>query len=161
MMSPYRNLLLNIRLGGGVTNSCAGSYVGPIKYGMSYNTTGDISWGGFESIDDTFRFIPQGYVVISDEVHWDRLNVMTNFMWSYYQIENLIKKSPSSGSIHINFNWTENVNKDVAAYQLACRTDYSDGKGWIQYSDFKITPLLKYGQKVFDDNLFMNNYIEN
>ena len=123
-------------------NSCMGTRInGDFEINKQYYVECLVTWKDFDasSTEGTFSINLQGSQY-TDEKGWAWFanNYVANSLnTACGGLKSLVLGS-TSGSKLVSATFT---NKTCTGYEIGCRTDYSNGKGWIQLSNLKVCPL--------------------
>ena len=124
-------------------NSCMDTLIeGDFEIGKQYHVECLVTWRDFDasSTAGTFRVNLQGAQYTTEKGWgWFASNCVTdplNRLCSGNNLTSLVLGS-TSGSKLLS---TTITNQTCTKYRFGCRTNYSNGKGWIQLSNIKIIP---------------------
>mgnify|MGYP004618650031 CR=1 FL=1 len=141
-------------------NSCMGANITGFTAGKEYYIEMTVIWSGF--VTDTasnFNIRAQGATYDGSSWVWTIGNPMAG---SFPNFKTMVLGADSGKQFY-----RYKFKASYTGYQLGCRTDYSNGKGVITYSDIKVIPADQYvdgsisSGKILSDSIAMDNFIEN
>lgn len=147
-----------------VTNSCMGRYITGFVKGKSYVIDMTVIWSGFKTdVADNFNIVSQGSCYDGTSWSWNYSNPMCNAINNLKGFKDLVLSADSGSKRYVA---TFSITSDCTGLELGCRTNYSNGKGTITYSNIRVVPADNYvdgstsAGKLTDDSIVMDNFIE-
>lgn len=147
-----------------VTNSCMGRYITGFVKGKSYVIDMTVIWSGFKTdVADNFNIGSQGSCYDGTSWSWNYSNPMCNAINNLKGFKDLVLSADSGSKRYVA---TFSITSDCTGLELGCRTNYSNGKGTITYSNIRVVPADNYvdgstsAGKLTDDSIVMDNFIE-
>jgi hypothetical protein len=147
-----------------VTNSCMGQYITGFVKGKSYVIDMTVIWSGFKTdVADNFNIGSQGSCYDGTSWSWNYSNPMCNAINNLKGFKDLVLSADSGSKRYVA---TFSITSDCTGLELGCRTNYSNGKGTITYSNIRVVPADNYvdgstsAGKLTDDSIVMDNFIE-
>lgn len=147
-----------------VTNSCMGRYITGFVKGKSYVIDMTVIWSGFKTdVADNFNIGSQGSCYDGTSWSWNYSNPMCNAINNLKGFKDLVLNADSGSKRYVA---TFSITSDCTGLELGCRTNYSNGKGTITYSNIRVVPADNYvdgstsAGKLTDDSIVMDNFIE-
>ena len=147
-----------------VTNSCMGRYITGFVKGKSYVIDMTVIWSGFKTdVADNFNIGSQGSCYDGTSWSWNYSNPMCNAINNLKGFKDLVLSADSGSKRYVA---TFSITSDCTGLALGCRTNYSNGKGTITYSNIRVVPADNYvdgstsAGKLTDDSIVMDNFIE-
>lgn len=147
-----------------VTNSCMGRYITGFVKGKSYVIDMTVIWSGFKTdVADNFNIYSQGSCYDGTSWSWNYSNPMCNAINNLKGFKDLVLSADSGSKRYVA---TFSITSDCTGLELGCRTNYSNGKGTITYSNIRVVPADNYvdgstsAGKLTDDSIVMDNFIE-
>lgn len=147
-----------------VTNSCMGRYITGFVKGKSYVIDMTVIWSGFKTdVADNFNIGSQGSCYDGTSWSWNYGNPMCNAINNLKGFKDLVLSADSGSKRYVA---TFSITSDCTGLELGCRTNYSNGKGTITYSNIRVVPADNYvdgltsAGKLTDDSIVMDNFIE-
>lgn len=147
-----------------VTNSCMGRYITGFVKGKSYVIDMTVIWSGFKTdVADNFGIASQGSCYDGTSWSWNYSNPMCNAINNLKGFKDLVLSADSGSKRYVA---TFSITSDCTGLELGCRTNYSNGKGTITYSNIRVVPADNYvdgstsAGKLTDDLIVMDNFIE-
>lgn len=141
-------------------NSTMGRNVTGFEAGKEYYIDMTVTWSGFKAdAPSNFGMWAQGATYNGTSWVWTIGNPMTSAIGNFTSL----MLSVDSGSKRFIKKFTASYT----GYQLGCRSDYSNGKGAINYLNIRIIPADKYvngtdsSGRILTDSIAMDNFIEN
>lgn len=145
-------------------NSTIQSNVTGFVKGKTYAVEMVITWKGFKTnVADNFGAWIQGSAYADGAWSWSVANPLANALSLACNIKSLVL-SADSGTKYLYTEFTS--SGDATGYGLGMRFDYSNGTGYIAYSNLKITPIDTFvksngdGGKIYNSKMIMNDFIE-
>lgn len=147
-----------------VNNSCMGRYITGFVKGKSYVIDMTVIWSGFKTdVADNFNIGSQGSCYDGTSWSWNYSNPMCNAINNLKGFKDLVLSADSGSKRYVA---TFSITSDCTGLELGCRTNYSNGKGTITYSNIRVVPADNYvdgstsAGKLTDDSIVMDNFIE-
>lgn len=147
-----------------VENSCMGRYITGFVKGKSYVIDMTVIWSGFKTdVADNFNIGSQGSCYDGTSWSWNYSNPMCNAINNLKVFKDLVLSADSGSKRYVA---TFSITSDCTGLELGCRTNYSNGKGTITYSNIRVVPADNYvdgstsAGKLTDDSIVMDNFIE-
>lgn len=147
-----------------VDNSCMGRYITGFVKGKSYVIDMTVIWSGFKTdVADNFNIGSQGSCYDGTSWSWNYSNTMCNAINNLKGFKDLVLSADSGSKRYVA---TFSITSDCTGLELGCRTNYSNGKGTITYSNIRVVPADNYvdgstsAGKLTDDSIVMDNFIE-
>lgn len=147
-----------------VTNSCMRRYITGFVKGKSYVIDMTVIWSGFKTdVADNFNIGSQGSCYDGTSWSWNYSNPMCNAINNLKGFKDLVLSADSGSKRYVA---TFSITSDCTGLELGCRTNYSNGKGTITYSNIRVVPADNYvdgstsAGKLTDDSIVMDNFIE-
>lgn len=147
-----------------VDNSCMGRYITGFVKGKSYVIDMTVIWSGFKTdVADNFNIGSQGSCYDGTSWSWNYSNPMCNAINNLKGFKDLVLSADSGSKRYVA---TFSITSDCTGLELGCRTNYSNGKGTITYSNIRVVPADNYvdgstsAGKLTDDSIVMDNFIE-
>ena len=147
-----------------VENSCMGRYITGFVKGKSYVIDMTVIWSGFKTdVADNFNIGSQGSCYDGTSWSWNYSNPMCNAINNLKGFKDLVLSADSGSKRYVA---TFSITSDCTGLELGCRTNYSNGKGTITYSNIRVVPADNYvdgstsAGKLTDDSILMDNFIE-
>ena len=147
-----------------VENSCMGRYITGFVKGKSYVIDMTVIWSGFKTdVADNFNIGSQGSCYDGTSWSWNYSNPMCNAINNLKGFKDLVLSADSGSKRYVA---TFSITSDCTGLELGCRTNYSNGKGTITYSNIRVVPADNYvdgstsAGKLTDDSIVMDNFIE-
>lgn len=147
-----------------VTNSCMRRYITGFVKGKSYVIDMTVIWSGFKTdVADNFNIGSQGSCYDGTSWSWNYGNPMCNAINNLKGFKDLVLSADSGSKRYVA---TFSITSDCTGLELGCRTNYSNGKGTITYSNIRVVPADNYvdgltsAGKLTDDSIVMDNFIE-
>lgn len=147
-----------------VTNSCMRRYITGFVKGKSYVIDMTVIWSGFKTdVADNFNIASQGSCYDGTSWSWNYSNPMCNAINNLKGFKDLVLSADSGSKRYVA---TFSITSDCTGLELGCRTNYSNGKGTITYSNIRVVPADNYvdgstsAGKLTDDSIVMDNFIE-
>lgn len=147
-----------------VENSCMGRYITGFVKGKSYVIDMTVIWSGFKTdVADNFNIGSQGSCYDGTSWSWNYGNPMCNAINNLKGFKDLVLSADSGSKRYVA---TFSITSDCTGLELGCRTNYSNGKGTITYSNIRVVPADNYvdgstsAGKLTDDSIVMDNFIE-
>ena len=145
-------------------NSTMGNKITGFVKGKSYVIDMTVIWSGFKTdVTDNFAIVSQGSCYDGTSWSWDYSNPMCNAINNLKGFKDLVLSADSGSKRYVA---TFSITNDCTGVQLGCRTNYSNGKGTITYSNIRVVPADNYvdgstsAGKLIDDSIVMDNFIE-
>lgn len=147
-----------------VDNSCMERNITGFEKGKSYVIDMTVIWSGFKTdVADNFNIGSQGSCYDGTSWSWNYGNPMCNAINNLKGFKDLVLSADSGSKRYVA---TFSITNDCTGLQLGCRTNYSNGKGTITYSNIRVVPADSYvdgstsAGKLTDDSIVMDNFIE-
>lgn len=147
-----------------VENSCMRRYITGFVKGKSYVIDMTVIWSGFKTdVADNFNIGSQGSCYDGTSWSWNYSNPMCNAINNLKGFKDLVLSADSGSKRYVA---TFSITSDCTGLELGCRTNYSNGKGTITYSNIRVVPADNYvdgstsAGKLTDDSIVMDNFIE-
>lgn len=147
-----------------VDNSCMERNITGFEKGKSYVIDMTVIWSGFKTdVADNFNIGSQGSCYDGTSWSWNYGNPMCNAINNLKGFKDLVLSADSGSKRYVA---TFSITNDCTGFQLGCRTNYSNGKGTITYSNIRVVPADSYvdgltsAGKLTDDSIVMDNFIE-
>lgn len=147
-----------------VDNSCMERNITGFEKGKSYVIDMTVIWSGFKTdVADNFNICSQGSCYDGTSWSWNYGNPMCNAINNLKGFKDLVLSADSGSKRYVA---TFSITNDCTGLQLGCRTNYSNGKGTITYSNIRVVPADSYADgstsagKLTDDSIVMDNFIE-
>ena len=147
-----------------VNNSCMGRNITGFVNGKSYVIDMTVIWSGFKTdVADNFGIASQGSCYDGTSWSWKYSNPMCNAINNLKGFKDLVLSADSGSRRYVA---TFSITNGCTGFQLGCRTNYSNGKGTITYSNIRVVPADSYvdgltsAGKLTDDSIVMDNFIE-
>lgn len=147
-----------------VENSCMERYITGFVKGKSYVIDMTVIWSGFKTdVADNFNIGSQGSCYDGTSWSWNYSNPMCNAINNLKGFKDLVLSADSGSKRYVA---TFSITSDCTGLELGCRTNYSNGKGTITYSNIRVVPADNYvdgstsAGKLTDDSIVMDNFIE-
>lgn len=147
-----------------VDNSCMGRNITGFVKGKSYVIDMTVIWSGFKTdVADNFDMWAQGSCYDGTSWSWHYGNPMCNAINNLKRFKDLVLSADSGSKRYVA---TFSITNDCTGFQLGCRTNYSNGKGTITYSNIRVVPADNYvdgstsAGKLTDNSIVMDNFIE-
>lgn len=147
-----------------VESSCMGRYITGFVKGKSYVIDMTVIWSGFKTdVADNFNIGSQGSCYDGTSWSWNYSNPMCNAINNLKGFKDLVLSADSGSKRYVA---TFSITSDCTGLELGCRTNYSNGKGTITYSNIRVVPADNYvdgstsAGKLTDDSIVMDNFIE-
>lgn len=147
-----------------VDNSCMERNITGFEKGKSYVIDMTVIWSGFKTdVADNFNIGSQGFCYDGTSWSWNYGNPMCNAINNLKGFKDLVLSADSGSKRYVA---TFSITNDCTGFQLGCRTNYSNGKGTITYSNIRVVPADSYvdgltsAGKLTDDSIVMDNFIE-
>lgn len=147
-----------------VDNSCMRRYITGFVKGKSYVIDMTVIWSGFKTdVADNFNIGSQGSCYDGTSWSWNYSNPMCNAINNLKGFKDLVLSADSGSKRYVA---TFSITSDCTGLELGCRTNYSNGKGTITYSNIRVVPADNYvdgstsAGKLTDDSIVMDNFIE-
>lgn len=145
-------------------NSIMGNKITGFVKGKSYVIDMTVIWSGFKTdVADNFGIASQGSCYDGTNWSWNYSNPMCNAINNLKGFKDLVLSADSGSRRYVA---TFSITNDCTGLQLGCRTNYSNGKGTITYSNIRVVPADSYvdgltsAGKFTDDSIVMDNFIE-
>lgn len=145
-------------------NFTMGNNITGFVKGKSYVIDMTVIWSGFKTdVADNFNIGSQGSCYDGTSWSWNYDNPMCNAINNLKRFKDLVLSADSGSKRYVA---TFSITNDCTGFQLGCRTNYSNGKGTITYSNIRVVPADSYvdgltsAGKLTDDSIVMDNFIE-